>query len=873
MGCLRVDRGVFLRLYGAVVLVFIVWTLPVQSWAKPTSQQQVERVVRHWLALDHRPFETTLGLNIKEIVTFSDVDGQPAYHIANLEQGGFIIVSGDNLVEPIIGFVPSGEYDPSSENPMAALVSHDMPVRVQRAREVEQQLGTSGMSGLAEPYRQAVRKWSVLESDFSVQVTEAGIDAVSDIWVMPFLVTRWGQSEEEGGMACFNRFTPNNDPCGCVATAFAQVLRFFEYPTAGVGTPSFTISVDDVAEDRELLGGDGNGGPYHWSLMPSGPAVDTSTSRAAIGRLTYDAGLSVNMEYSIRESGTDTRLVADALKDTFGYSNAVKGTNSYENLTAVDRNNIINPNLDAGYPVILAIKNNIGGHAIVSDGYGYNSDTLYHHLNMGWRGLDDAWYNLPDIDAGTGYAIIYKAVYNIFITGSGEIISGRVTDAAGNPIENAAVTAVGSGGESFNAVTNANGIYALAKIPSDTFYELNVVKTGYTFSSRVEFTRVSIDDTTVGNRWRNDFVGAVYREQPDLIVLSPYVGESLVAPSQKFILSATVRNNGTATADATVLHYYLSANDVISTYDTELATDDVVSLLAGKLGPEQATVSIDTEGTWWIGACVEAVADESNRSNQCSTAVEITVSADPDLVAYASVNSALLTPGQSFNIYGTVQNQGSATADSTILRYYLFNKSGPVELATDAISSLVSGGLARGTATVPAPPANGVYWVSVCVDVVPGESDTTNQCSPGVKITVSSTPDLISSALLSVSFVTPGTPVSIMATVRNDGTAGADSTTLRYYLSGNWTISTADTELGTDVVSALGPGGLVRTRTTIPAPSVEGEYWVGVCVDAVSGESPVTNQCSPGIPLLFTPGGNFPWSLFLPCIIGGNPGR
>ena len=47
----------------------------------------------------------------------------------------------------------------------------------------------------------------------------------------------------------------------------------------------------------------------------------------------------------------------------------------------------------------IAIRRPGGGHAVVADGYGYQHTTLYHHLNMGWNGFDDAWYNLPDVNA------------------------------------------------------------------------------------------------------------------------------------------------------------------------------------------------------------------------------------------------------------------------------------------------------------------------------------------------------------------------------------------------------------------------------------------------------------------------------------------
>ncbi len=85
------------------------------------------------------------------------------------------------------------------------------------------------------------------------------------------------------------------------------------------------------------------------------------------------------------------------------------------------------------------------------------------------------------------------------------------------------------------------------------------------------------------------------------------------------------------------------------------------------------------------------------------------------------------------------------------------------------------------------------------------------------------------------------------ASVRNQGDVVSDSTTVRYFVSTDSTISDSDTELGTDTVPALGPGGGVDLSELVTAPSNPGTYWVGVCVDPVPGESNTANQCSIGI--------------------------
>ena len=57
-----------------------------------------------------------------------------------LNPAGFVIVSADDMVEPIIGFLPEGQYDPSPDNPLGAMVSQDLPGRVLAARQMEKQV-------------------------------------------------------------------------------------------------------------------------------------------------------------------------------------------------------------------------------------------------------------------------------------------------------------------------------------------------------------------------------------------------------------------------------------------------------------------------------------------------------------------------------------------------------------------------------------------------------------------------------------------------------------------------------------------------------------------------------------------------------------
>ncbi len=468
--------------------------------ADMVSASDAQGVVQGWLSADGAPLGAALGWAVDSVDGYANEYGEPIYYIVYLQPSGFVVVAADDMVEPIIAFSASGTYDPSPDNPLGALVSADLRGRVETVRGY----GVELLYGTEHDPDAAQAKWNLLQ-DYALSPPEtAGQSSVTDERVTPFVLSEWSQGQVSGS-DCYNYYTPSNYVCGCVATAMAQLMRFHQHPSSGVGTTTFTVTVDGTPTDLDLRGGDGSGGAYSWSDMVLVPASGVNTTqRQAIGALCYDAGLSVDMAYTASASGANTLDGADAFTGTFGYSNAKRGYNSGSNI-GTPLNTMMNPNLDAGYPVMLGITGD-GGHAILCDGYGYTSSTLYHHLNLGWAGSQDAWYALPSIPAGAyTFTSVYKCVYNVYTTGTGEIISGRVTDSGGTAISGAAISA-NSG--SYTDTTDSNGIYALAKIPAGTSYTIDVTKSGYSFASQTISTGTSTDNTTTtGNQWEVDFTG------------------------------------------------------------------------------------------------------------------------------------------------------------------------------------------------------------------------------------------------------------------------------------------------------------------------------------------------------------------------------
>ena len=348
---------------------------------------------------------------------------------------------------------------------------------------------------------------------------------------------------------------------------------------------------------------------------------------------------------------------------------------------------------------------------------------------------------------------------------------------------------------------------------------------------------------------------------PDLVVESPAVSSSSPLTGASFTLSATVRNRGSGAAASSTLRYYRSSDDTISTSDTSVGTDSVSSLDAGSTSAESISVSAPSSaGTYYYGACVGAVTDESDTTNNCSAAVRVTVAAPPDLVVGApAVSSSNPTAGTSFTLRATVRNNGGSAAGATTLRYYRSSdatiSTSDTSVGTDSVGGLAAGSTSAESISVSAPASAGTYYYGACVGAVTDESDTANNCSAAVAVTVgaATAPDLVVGAP-AVSDTSPltGESFTLRATVRNQGSAAAASSTLRYYRSSDDTISTSDTSVGTDSVSSLAAGSTSAESVSVSAPSSAGTYYYGACVGAVTNESDTTNNCSTAVRVTVT---------------------
>ena len=353
---------------------------------------------------------------------------------------------------------------------------------------------------------------------------------------------------------------------------------------------------------------------------------------------------------------------------------------------------------------------------------------------------------------------------------------------------------------------------------------------------------------------------------PDLEVGTPTVSDSGPETGASFTLSATVSNTGGGESAATTLHYYLSADATITTSDQSVGTGVVVALSAAGISAQSISLTAPTTaGTYYYGACVDAVTDESDTTNNCSASVQVDVSEPqpgqdgsqtpqrgPDLAVVAFFLASGVhdgAPGRSLIFQGRIRNVGNVMSPATTLRFYRSRNRtiatddtllGTVAVRTIAASMRID----SETLTLTAPSAPGTYYYGACVDAVTDESDTTNNCSDARPITVDGPPPDLVVGGANVTEIREDGTFWLVATVSNQGAGGAAATTVRYKRSTDATITTSDTTVGTDEASTLFPASGYGATIKLTAPSTPGTYYYGVCVDPVRRESDTTNNCS-----------------------------
>lgn len=242
-------------------------------------------------------------------------------------------------------------------------------------------------------------------SGASAQLIPPGAEYKSS--VQPLLKTTWSQS------APYNQYCPTktnssgeqeNCPVGCVALAIGQIMKYHNYPETGKGSKSYQpLGVGAV------ISADFENTQYKWSLMKNSYTRFGSTKfytdeeADAVATMLFHAGVSVGTIYAL--SGSSAFAYGNIPRDlveNFRYSEDSIRYVSRADYTKEEWMNLIYNELSMGRPVFYAGNSpTFGGHAFVIDGY---DSTGRVHINWGWRGSDDGYYDIDLTEGENNYS-------------------------------------------------------------------------------------------------------------------------------------------------------------------------------------------------------------------------------------------------------------------------------------------------------------------------------------------------------------------------------------------------------------------------------------------------------------------------------------
>ncbi len=320
----------------------------------------------------------------------SEVEPEPAYvakdamtgtshfYVYNFSNdGGFVIVAAETRARTILGYSFNGSFD-----------KENIPVNMRE--------------WLDEYSSQIAYAIKQLPETATTPVVTRGT-SVNTIVVDPLL-----------GEIAYKQNAPYNDLCpmegdtrsvtGCVATAMAQIMRYYQHPVQGVGTKNYT----PPRIGYELYVNFG-ATTYDWTnMLPKYNASATEEQKVAVATLMYHAGVAVKMDYSATGSEASTADGALALYEHFNYDIGVNAA-LRQYYSEEEWLQLIKTELNADRPVLMRGQGNAGGHAFVCDGYGTND---FVHINWGWGEPFNGYFQISALNLeGIGDFNLNQAVY------------------------------------------------------------------------------------------------------------------------------------------------------------------------------------------------------------------------------------------------------------------------------------------------------------------------------------------------------------------------------------------------------------------------------------------------------------------------------
>lgn len=377
--------------YKKITFIFLIFLINF-SFAQKVSKVDILNLNKNFIKVSGHSDLLNQEPKIHKIYT--DDTKYLLFYIINYSDA-FIVISADKSYSPVKAF---------SFNHPLRIKSNDSEIHMIDILQSDYKFFKSYLRENPEIGFENQKKWDTLLSGSPVK-------NVNDAVYGPFLSSLYGQvncHDNNGHLVnVTNYYTPNHYAVGCVAMVFSEVMRYYNWPRKGVGNFSYT---DSYGSSQGTYSADFSEEFYNWGsiLDEYDGEASTEQQRSELGKLAFHAAVSVRMDFENGGSTSNINKIPYSAWKFFRY------VSEYKEKTAFDFWQTLDTSLRHNIPAQFAIYTSGGaGHAVVGDGIKYIGNEKYYHLNMGWWGDDNSWYQIHQSFNAGGYSNITAAVLNM----------------------------------------------------------------------------------------------------------------------------------------------------------------------------------------------------------------------------------------------------------------------------------------------------------------------------------------------------------------------------------------------------------------------------------------------------------------------------
>lgn len=379
-----------------MIVILIMVAMSVTIRAEIATDLEMNQVCRNWLAQAVTLHGDWASTGNPEIITATEITSGDVIlaRIYHISPRGFVIVPALKEMQPVKAYSDESNLDDLQDGGFIEMLTE---ILTERTTLYEQRFGSleaaqpvdgealfgQGQRALWNTYTKPTSEFLASRDAAKTALLEAG----------PLLTSSWHQRTP------YNNLCPMGDGdrtvVGCVATATAQILNYWQWPPTGTGSHSYTWSGDQSCEGStpsEVLSADYSD-EYDWThIIDSCDDGCASLDSAALAELCYETGVAFGMNYGACGSGAATANAVSVFPTYFKYSTDIH----LENRIDYDLDGwfgLARDEIDLARPIQYRIRS----HSIVCDGYREMPDHYEYHMNYGWGGSFTAWFVLDSL--------------------------------------------------------------------------------------------------------------------------------------------------------------------------------------------------------------------------------------------------------------------------------------------------------------------------------------------------------------------------------------------------------------------------------------------------------------------------------------------